>query len=328
MSEGGWEWRGNNFNNFFSPIRGGQNCTPLITPHTYKHATGRVEETRNCASCTLSTTPSFTENAIVKRSVALTPCHQAQHNFSHWALRMSHTTTGHAKTWGSSSSPQYQEARAPGTFQRVDPISYSGCICANRYFREPVSTPQRLILPFRPAAVCGHGTGFDPALATLPKELAALKINAAAWESFIHRLQHEVQPRSIPGICTILSFIPHFWPESFVACCLNARYQRSLGNWLKELNSELLAPRGLYATFQTNGDRAHAMSLSATGCALETASWLAISLTSAETVILQHEPMLWTPAAVCFCATSDGSIVPHPCACCVQTGYCLQPCIV
>ena len=171
------------------------------------------------------------------------------------------------------------------------------------FVHRPLSSPNRLILPFIPYTCCHSGPGFL-GKTSLPSQLKELGIDESNWNIHIKILQEEIEPKS-----PILFFQAIFsWISVYgLFCCLwysQGKYHMKIRKWLEEFNEKVLGTQGLYAKFQTN----------------ETCgglnSWLAISLNIDDSRSLREEPVVWRPKCCC-----GDDIVPN----CQHIFLCLGP---
>ena len=157
--------------------------------------------------------------------------------------------------------------------------------------KRPMSTPDRLIIPFYPMAGCcgsscsGNGnTGIEIAFETSPPmELLDAGVDPEEWEQWMMRLDDEVQDDRM-SMCTFTMLAMLILPIPYL-CMETRNYNRRLGLWLEDFNDEFLSRYGLYATTQTamyDADQYH-----------EEISWLAIALTREEAEVLRSEPHIW-----------------------------------
>ena len=165
--------------------------------------------------------------------------------------------------------------------------STGGC-----FVHRPISTQNRLILPFTAYECCKGGPGLCGENRRLPKELEKLGVRDDQWNYFMEKLDKEVQ-RNSPS----LFFGRYsFWFFALIGllfchCRAEYKYNRLIGKWLEEFNGQVLNSLGLYAKIQTNHGRIVEYT--------ETISWLAFSLNEEETIKLKKEPVLW-----CKCCCS------------------------
>lgn len=171
----------------------------------------------------------------------------------------------------------------------------------------PVSTSTRLILaPFSATGCINGGRGFDDnVLANPPAALLERGIRASEWQDMMTKLA-EVQAKQNSLLCIIVMLVVGCLP----CLCLSQRnYQRDLRAWLQQLNDQLLAPRGLFAKFQTTtvqyNCEHHIFS--------RDYSWLAVALTAEETERLRAEPVQWSRAC---CQAAIRPHCLHDCFCC------------
>jgi hypothetical protein len=177
------------------------------------------------------------------------------------------------------------------------------------FLRRPVSTDTRLILTYRPALCCSSGAGLElPDGEKVPAPLLARGVTEVEWRQFLEGLEADVQPLNCSVCSQVLAWISIC---GLLCWCsrLNA-HQLALGAWVKDLNSRVLEPRGMFAKFQTSQINANKYR--------EEISWLAIAIGEAEVESLQQEPVFWKPA----CCTHD--MVRDECAtscaaCCGRT---------
>ena len=185
--------------------------------------------------------------------------------------------------------------------QRADPMSRF--IFTSR----PAGSEDRIIIQFQPMAACSGGPGFlNQDRLHAPPRLAALGITDAEWRRFAEKLESEVQPQNLGGLCKLLLLVLLF-PSPYV-CIRENRYHSALGHWVDELNEQLLGPRGLFGKFQTvqaNGKDYH-----------EEQSWLAISLTANDAEVLRAEPVFWRPVCCSTKRLVPDTCQPKFCCCC------------
>jgi hypothetical protein len=191
-------------------------------------------------------------------------------------------------------------------------------------------TKDRLVLPFEPETCCGSGPGLTTS--DLPPELARAGVSSIAWSFHVDRLKREVQPLAVSSACCTFALIPHFWIATLLPVLLwQAAYHRALARWLDALNTEVLAPHGMFAALQTATLTCRCGSLREGRPGNTVASWMAVALTPAEAARLRGEPLLWQPEdALGHClACPSQAIVPHRCNACTQSpGFCGVPCAV
>ena len=183
-------------------------------------------------------------------------------------------------------------------------------------------TATRVVVPFYPVKMCGHGVGLHHAQRHFPSELSTAGLSRSAWETLVQELS-KAQRFAPPGACLLLTIIPYTCPLFVLPfCLLSSRYQIALTAALARYNRDELESRGLYATLQTAEWNLHCTPMHIN--ADSTASWLAISVTPQDAARLKAEPMLWTPDTPC--PSSASKLVPHPCPC--GTCACGVECVV
>jgi hypothetical protein len=197
-------------------------------------------------------------------------------------------------------APKYNPVHAPSN-QRVDPKSAGFAV------KRPMSTEDRLILAYSPIQVCGSatGSGFSREdVSEVPQQLASRGVTLAEWQPFIKRLERDVAPHQwslCAWVCTMIWLVP------LVCLCLSqAKYHTALRSWIDDLNARLLAPRGMFAKFQTAAIH--------TKDYHEEISWLAVSLTDEDAALLAAEPIFWSPA--CCKPEIAPDACADSCACC------------
>lgn len=195
----------------------------------------------------------------------------------------------------------YEPVRGAGVKrQRVDP--FSGGLA----LRRPMSTDDRLILPFSPGACCGAGPGLDPeVIAAVPPALAARHVSHETWRQLMTSLE-AMQQRDGQSVCAVVGLIMSLVGVPLL-CWKQGRYHTSLREWVNAANTKL-APLHVYLKFQQasiHADKYH-----------EEIYWLACALGPEESDILREEPIFWSPGCC------DGAIGPNPCACACCTCCC------
>lgn len=191
----------------------------------------------------------------------------------------------------------------------------------------PPSSHARLILRYDAGSCCGAGAGLGAGLPILPlpHELAKAGVSPHAWDAFVVSLS-AAQSLSLPGLCTVLATIPHFFiPVLPIVCCLSGRFHARLAHAVAAFNTAVLEPRGMWAALQSADLRESVFPLHVGGGGFGAVSWLAIALTRADAQALRREPMYWAPAAWCG---RQAPLEPHPCGRCTRIGCCGVPCAV
>ena len=156
-------------------------------------------------------------------------------------------------------------------------------------FRRPASTNDRIIVDFKPRRMCFSfcykNSEYVPEQAmVVPSQLAAKGISQEIWTKWMNRLNHEMSRTSLPLVCVVLIFhLPIFIPYF---CSRNNELQRSLISFMKDINEELLEPKGMYLKFQQSvlqGDSGKGQVF-----------WISISLNPNESEILKAEDFMFT----------------------------------
>eukprot|EP01116_Phalansterium_solitarium_P024915 TRINITY_DN9275_c0_g1_i1.p1 TRINITY_DN9275_c0_g1~~TRINITY_DN9275_c0_g1_i1.p1 ORF type:complete len:207 (+),score=54.50 TRINITY_DN9275_c0_g1_i1:108-728(+) len=200
-----------------------------------------------------------------------------------------------------SQTSQFHEIKKdPVAKQRVDPKSDGLAV------KRPITTEDRLILPFVPGACCTAGPGFrEEDAVRVPAALAVRDVTEAEWQRFMERYRDDVQSKQW-STCAYVALIFSIVGIPF-ACYRHTVYQRALRDWLIAFNHDVLVPKGLFSKFQTNA--VHSQHYN------EEISWLAVALSPEEADQLMNEPVMWTPGC-CEPRIRPDHVSSAACCCC------------
>jgi hypothetical protein len=168
--------------------------------------------------------------------------------------------------------PRNTELKADGTGE--------GCSSLHR----PASTPTRLILDVHTTRCCCGDSKLaevlDPEVAsTPPPELAKAGVRASEWREWMARFQQIVYSGSYAVFTHIFAWMTLL--GGFYLLYRNNQMQQRLATFMRDLNTQVLEPRGLYAKTQKGIFHANNQH--------EEISWMAIALTREEAESLREE---------------------------------------
>lgn len=145
-----------------------------------------------------------------------------------------------------------------------------------QWLGRPRTTHERLILEFYPSACFSGGTGIVE-LERVPPELERFGITEEVWLEWMNKLK-EIQKQNHGIFVCIASLI--IFPL-LVYTYLNARaYQGRMREFMADFNEKVMIPHGLFAKLRTRINQ---------GRDRIEVSWMAISLTAADTDLLRAE---------------------------------------
>jgi hypothetical protein len=162
-----------------------------------------------------------------------------------------------------------------------------------KFAHPPPTTPSRLIIHFEEGKVDLS----ESYLTELPSGLAKAGVESQIWLTYMKRFQ-DVQ-NIVYSKCMM----------NFLMCCVCGipflmcnvyEYDRAFREWISDLNSHVLGPKGLHAKFQTNS--ASTGKFNDDVEEVDVVRWIAISLTRDDAVRLKLEPDHWQ--------LKNGQVVP------------------
>lgn len=169
----------------------------------------------------------------------------------------------------------------------------------------PLSTWDRLIIPFHSTEFCQVGTGFVEEESNCPQILVERGVNPQIWKRYLSRMASEVQSRQI-SVCSHIGCVCCICCCYVPYSCLMKSYHGALQKWLDDFNEEVFQLDGMFIKFQSclvdatkstcmhrvNNDRGAPPTTDGNKHAC--ASWLAVALTPQQSKALQREQVLWS----------------------------------